>query len=85
MGLWLDGSTIILFACFGETESQPAFLVSITAFCKYAGLGVLLYTLMLITMTKRTYLMNGYEVINFHAPSSPHFVKTGQGVLPLTL
>ena len=36
-------------------------------FCLSAGLGVPLHTLMLITITKRKYLANGYSVVKDHS------------------
>lgn len=59
----------MLFVGYGETGGYPIFGVSIgslttfIAICLSAGLGVLLRTLMLITITKRKYLANDYLVV----------------------
>ena len=53
--------------------------------CLSAGLGVPLHTLMLITITKRKYLANGYSLVKERPPFSPHKGKQGGGFRPLTL
>ena len=70
LGLWLDGSIIILFLGYGEIGSCLIFWVGnewLTTFhiarCFLASLGVPLHTLMLITITKRKYLANDYSVV----------------------
>ena len=48
------------------------------AYCLSAGLGVPLHTLMLITATKRMYLVNGYSVVKElreTVKKPPHFSK----------
>ena len=45
------------------TNGSPPFI----ARCILAGLGVPLHTLMLITITKRKYLANGYSVVKDHS------------------
>ena len=46
-----------------------------------AGLGVSLHTLMLITITKRKYLANGYSLVKERPPFSPHKGKQGKRFL----
>ncbi len=48
------------------------------AYCLSAGHGVPLHTLMLITATKRMYLVNGYSVVKERREAdkkAPHFSK----------
>ena len=49
--------------------------------CLSAGLGVPLHTLMLITITKRKYLANGYSLVKERPPFSPHKGKQGKRFL----
>ena len=49
--------------------------------CHLAGHGVPLHTLMLITITKRKYLANGYSLVKERPPFSPHKGKQGKSFL----
>ena len=87
LGLRLDGSIIILFVGMAKSGATRFFEsvrlahhLSI-ARCLSAGLGVPLHTLMLITITKRKYLANGYSLVKERPPFSPHKGKQGKWFL----
>ena len=52
--------------------------------CRLAGRGVPLHTLMLITITKRKYLANGYSLVKERPPFSPHKGKQGKSFFVLS-
>ena len=61
-----------------ESGATQYFQSVFFAYCLSAGLGVLLHTLMLITATKRMYLVNGYSVVKElreTVKKPPHFSK----------
>ena len=64
-----DGTGVPLFSLWVIAKSGAAryFESAFLALCLSAGRGVPLHTLMLITITKRKYLANGYSVVKDHS------------------
>ena len=78
-----DGTGVPLFSLWVIAKSGAAryFESAFLALCLSAGRGVPLHTLMLITITKRKYLANGYSLVKERPPFSPHKGKQGKRFL----
>ena len=64
-----DWTGVPLFSLWvmAKSEATRYFESAFIALCLSAGHGVPLHTLMLITITKRKYLANGYSVVKDHS------------------